>query len=584
MLLMRVLTKNSIFLLALLFACAHQIPPGGGPDDKTPPKVYYSIPMRGAVNVSATTAITLGFSEWIQELNPEKFVTVFPPPAGGFKVTVSGKKLVVKPKRPLADSTTYHLSLNTALTDLHGNSIGTPYELFFSTGPTIDSGRIFGCVISSEGKLSQPKVALFPSAAADSSDTVFFGLPSYLTQTDSSGLFSFDNIHRGSYDCIAFADDDNNNRLGPGREAAFAPQRRRIVLEKVFGPVSLYPVICDTTSLRLSTVKPVSGACIYGEWTGASALVAPAWDTSWHIETVEKKRVVTVAAYVPVVNSRRFYLKLSDTLGRAAFKLFTIVKSPLARPGASVKGDTIRFNGIIATDTVPPVLKSAEPTQGPSADLKPVVRLVWSKPVVANVRKWSLVDSLGDSVGVTVAAGFSDTTLFSLAKSLVPDTKYTMKFPDSVFSDISGNVPKDTAGIRLSFRTISDRDLCYSLSGGMPCFKGGSDSVAAGLRKWVYLEVGSAKRYLSPDVNGSFRFDSIPAGHGTMELFTDLNRDGLLTKGSLSPWLAPEPFRTFPDTVEARKMWDIEGVTLSGECVECAKKTAPQPVDSTKSK
>jgi hypothetical protein len=100
--------------------------------------------------------------------------------------------------------------------------------------------------------------------------------------------------------------------------------------------------------------------------------------------------------------------------------------------------------------------------------------------------------------------------------------------------------------------------------------------------KWAFLPVGSQKRFTVRDSAGRFHFDSIPAGNGTMELFTDKNGDGLLTKGSLTPWVPPEPFRVFPDTIEARKNWDVEGVTLSGECVECTKKTAPNAPAKTK--
>jgi hypothetical protein len=462
---MRILPKHSAYLIALLLACAHQIPPGGGPDDKAPPSVSYTVPQRGARSVPVNTSIVIAFSEWIQQQNPEKCVTMFPPPPGGIMVTVSGRKLTVKPKHALADSTTYHLSLNIALTDLHGNSIGTPYDLFFSTGPTIDSSRIFGCVILQESKPVQPKVALFASASVDSSDTVLFGMPSYLTQTDSGGLFSFDNIHRGTYDCIAFLDDNNNGKLDPGREQAYAPVKKKIVLEKVMGPLPLYQVICDTTTLRIAALKPVSAVCIYGEWTGASTLPAPQWDTSWHISGVDNNRKVPVREYVPVLHSRRFYLKLSDTLGLAPFRLFTNVVSPMRHSGvhgaAAKLGDTIRFNGVALSDTVSPVVKAAEP-QGVAAELKPRIKLTWSKPVIANFKTWYCVDSTGDSIAASVVPGYADTTCLSLAKSLAPDTKYAMKFPDSAFSDICGNRPQDTAGIKIGFRTMSDRDLCFS--------------------------------------------------------------------------------------------------------------------------
>jgi hypothetical protein len=569
--------KHPILIFLLFVACAHQIPPGGGPDDKTPPAVSYTVPLRGAVGVSTTNAIVLVFSEWIQQQNVDKCVIMFPPPPAGIQVSVSGKKLTIKPRRALADSTTYHLSLNTSMQDLHGNSIGTPYDLFFSTGPTIDSGRVSGCVISQDGKLSQPKVALFPSARADSSDTVFFGMPSYLTQTDSGGTFSFDNIHRGTYDCIAFSDDNNNNKCDPGREQVYAPVKKHFVLDRVVGPLSLYPIVCDTTTMHIVTLKPVSPVCMFGEWAGGSTLPPPVWDKSWCIASIERSRTVPIAEYVPVAGSRRFYLKLGDTLGLAPFKLIAGVISPLHAAAAVRQRDTIRFNGVSASDTTAPIAKGSEP-QG-VADLKPAIKLTWSKPVAAHFTKWYCVDSLEDSTLLSVTPGLSDTTFFSLGRALAPDMKYTIKFPDSAFSDICGNHPKDTAGIKIGFRTMSGQEICFSLSGGVPCLKPDSQ------RTWLFMPVGGVKRYPAKDKSGQFRFDSIPAGKGTMGIFTDVNHDNRMTMGSLVPWTPPEPFRIFPDTIEARKNWDIEGVTLTGACEECVKKkSAPKKAEPAKTK
>jgi hypothetical protein len=573
---MRILQKHSILIIVLLFACARQIPPGGGPDDKTPPAVSVTTPRRGAVGVSKTAPIVIAFSEWIQPQNVDKCVSMFPPPPGGIAVTMSGRKLTIEPRGRLADSTTYHLTLNTSMLDLHGNSIGTPYDLFFSTGPFIDSSRIFGCVISQESKPSQPKVALFPSAAVDSSDTVLFGAPSYLTQTDSSGFFSFDNIHRGAYECIAFSDDNNNARLDPGREQAFAPVKNKIALDKVAGPVSLYPVACDTTTMRITTLKPLSAVCLSGEWTGASTLPHPAYDGSWRIVGVESNRSVPIKEYVPVYNSRRFFLRLGDTLGLAPFRLIATAASPLRHSGAGRLADTIRFNGVASSDTTVPVLRGWSP-QG-IADLKPPLRMIWSKPVTACFTKWYCTDSLRDSVAVSAAPLFGDTTVFSLSRALKPDTKYTMKFPDSAFRDISGNRPKDTAGIKIGFGTIADRELCYSLSGGVTCLKPDNS------RRWLFVQSGYARRYFTPDNNGKFRFDSIPAGRGMMGVFTDVNNDSQITRGSLVPWTPPEPFLMFPDTIEARKSWDIEGVTVTGACEECVKKRTPKPAEPAKTK
>ncbi len=558
---MKNFAKVVLGIAVLFFYCAHQIPPGGGPDDKIPPKINSSYPIRGSVGIPTTASIMLNFSEWVVPQNPEKSISMYPPAPGGIKISISGKKLVIKPKKPLADSTTYHVMINTALADLHGNSIGIPYDLFFSTGPTIDSGRIFGCVTLPSAKKGQPKIGLFPSVKIDSSDTNFFGPPSYVAQTDSAGLFSFDNIHRGTYDCIAFFDDNNDNRFSPGVEQAFAAIDKRIKLDKTAGPLTLFPVNCDTTTMRISKITPLSAKHLLCEWTGGIGISSNGFDSLWKVESVDGKRSLAIKTYIPVYNTRRFFLVVADTLGLQPFRLVCSKKSPLFLRKNATQRDTIRFNGVSQSDTTTPLLRSKEPLV--LADLKPIIKLAWSKPMFPQFSKWQCADSLKDTVGLTVSQSLADTTIIRVNRPLKTGDKYDIVFPDSLFKDICGNPPKDSLGIKMSFTTLDDKDLCYSLSGGASCMKPDSK------RKWIFTTIVGSRKYLVSDNAGQFRYDSLCAGKGTMTIFSDVNNDGELNVGSLVPWVPSEPYFLPPDTVEARKNWDIEGVSITGACEDC---------------
>lgn len=93
--------------------------------------------MAGSTMADRRGDITLTFSEWIAPQRPGRSVAVFPPPPKGYDVRVKGKSLVISPRAELAESTTYHVAVTSALTDLRGNSIGTPFNLVFSTGPAL---------------------------------------------------------------------------------------------------------------------------------------------------------------------------------------------------------------------------------------------------------------------------------------------------------------------------------------------------------------------------------------------------------------------------------------------------------------
>ncbi len=68
-----------------------------------------------------------------------------------------------------------------------------------------------------------------------------------------------------------------------------------------------------------------------------------------------------------------------------------------------------------------------------------------------------------------------------------------------------------------------------------------------------------------------------------MASFIDYNMDNKPTTGNLFPWVRPEPYHLFPDTIEARMRWDIEGIEVPA-CEECAKKktAAAAPASETK--
>ena len=570
------LFRNCVVAVACIaMACAHEVPPTGGPDDKTPPSVLWTWPLGGSTKVPVKSAITFNFSKWINPLNVDKCLAVFPTVVGGIKVTVSGRKVMVKAKRAFADSVTYHIVFNTSLSDFHGNSVGTPYQYHFSTGPTIDSGHIFGCVVTGEGKALQPRVALFARTPADSGDSILFELPSYLTQTDSAGTFSFDNIHRGNYELLAFLDDNGNNKIDPGRETVYAPFRNRFALDKTVGPLVLFGVVCDTTTRHIAAIRPLSATCIAGEWTGGTGMPDSAYANDWSIEAKDTKRRVEIKGYIPVCHSQRFVIMLSDTLGLAPFRLVYRKQSPLLMGKGIVQRDTILFNGVTAADTVVPVVKGADPQS--ATDLKPVVRIFWSRPVTCRTAQWFCQDSLGVKTELTIATQLCDTTIMTVKRSLSPGVAYAIILPDSLFKDVSGNSPKDSMGIVLKFKTLTDQDFCFSISGGASCLKGDT------LRTWEYVPFGK-KPYLAKDRGGNFRFDTIPSSKGKLSYFIDANHDGMPSPGSLVPWVAPEEFRAFPDTVEARARWDVEGITVPAACELCAPKIKPKPVPSVDEK
>lgn len=560
------------FVVTVLTRCAHQVSPGGGAEDKTPPAVLSSDPAQAETTVSLDREITFSFSEWIDPRSATRSVAMFPPPPGGYAVVVRGRSLVIRPETQLADSTTYHIELTNALKDLRGNPLGKPRHLVFSTGDALDSGRVSGCVIDPATRILQPRVVLFRTDSAHH-DTVLFGEPTYLTQTDSGGRFSLEHIRPGRYELLAFDDANEDNRLQAGREATYAAVERTITVGPGDARHVLYPVLSDTTSRRVVSCTPVSRNRIAGQWSRKPPLDAAdsayaafriaAADSSPHEPAIE--RVVELSGGL------RFNLVLAEPLRLRQYRLYYEKQPIIAPPDTVSLLDSLRFNGVTFADTIPPSLVSS--ARHDRTDLEPRLLLAWSEPVRIAGGELAFGDTLGDTVRFIADSAFADSMIVEPARRLGPGRVYRARLPFESVADLSGNHPArsvdtlsptdtseapDTAAVDalvLTVSTIAADSIAVSLSGGADCLDPSPS------RWWQFRPMNGDRRYTTRDNGGSFRFDSIPGARGFLSLFDDQNGDGEHRFGELTPWTPPEPYVPFYDTVEARTRWDIEGVT-----------------------
>ncbi len=565
------------FLLCLLLACAHQINPGGGPEDHTGPVIATTIPASGSTLVSRSGRITLIFSKWITPASALKCVSIQPAPAQGFSIHAYAKKIEIVLRKPLADSTTYHVVITSALQDLHGNALMNAYSLVFSTGPTLDSGRIAGCVIDSATRAFQATVGLYSTKRGANADTILFGAPDYLTQTDSSGFFSFLNIRRDTYRLVAFMDQNNNRRLDPGLERGFAPLHRDLSVTPLPDTVSLYPAYTDTTAPRLLSVKALSPKLILGKW--AAPLDTQRFsEPAWQIERIDKKsKAPSVADRQWLAGNRtRTVLTLDDTLSLTPYRvIYRFTRKTWM--GTATVIDTITCNGSTTVDTQRPAYLSATPLSGLPIGAK--LHLAFSKPVIFAAREF-LVDTMRGQIPLRSVPGFTDSVEFTPEHHLLPGMRYRLTLLQSSGRDLSGNMLKardsasgDTAAT-ITFSTIEADSLATALRGCAPCL------AREPRRVWRFLPLSGGTPAQSADSSGCFRFDSLPAGRGLIEYFTDINGNGSPDRGELYPFLAPEPFMVMPDTIEARARWEVDGVTFSKPCATCGPAPKPTHADS----
>lgn len=230
--------------MLLVAACASIGNPSGGARDEDPPRFVRANPQPYAVDVPLKTErINIDFDELVNVKDAFSKVVVSPPSKNVPRVASSGHRVTVTFTDSLQPNTTYTINFADAIED---NNEGNPLENFsysFSTGPTIDSLRIAGRVLSAEamepmqGKivgvhmipehgdsLIVPSVAGIPDTllTKKSLPLIFHKMFDRVARTDDRGRFSIEGLAPGRYRLYAI-DDTNSDYLfsSPDEEMAF---------------------------------------------------------------------------------------------------------------------------------------------------------------------------------------------------------------------------------------------------------------------------------------------------------------------------------------------------------------------------
>ncbi|HEU4364359.1 MAG TPA: Ig-like domain-containing protein [Candidatus Krumholzibacteria bacterium] len=138
-------TAFALLTGAVIVACAVSVPPSGGPEDTSPPKVAATVPARDSSGVGVTSPIAITFSDDMTRARVERSVTVNP--AITFdRVGWEGRTLVIHPGGELQRDTTYVVRVKPGYRDNHGVVSKASYEFAFATGASLDTARVEGKV------------------------------------------------------------------------------------------------------------------------------------------------------------------------------------------------------------------------------------------------------------------------------------------------------------------------------------------------------------------------------------------------------------------------------------------------------
>jgi len=543
-------------LWALLNACANIGKPSGGEKDSRGPEVLGVIPPPGARFVQ-DREIVFYFDEFLKSGNYAKEVFISPLPRVRPEVIVLNKKLILRLKDELLPNTSYVITLGKEIKDFNeGNKMSSSYTYAFSTGAQLDSLSFRGRVISAwESKPQEGMTMMLFPADSVKADSIFGRRPVYAVETDEKGFFEFKYLRPGNYKVYGVADVDGDYSYSQEKEA-IALTNNRLVEIKTEDSLKLLlnflSFVQDSKGPKVKSLKWVN-------------------DQVFRVEASEKWSAkipsINVLDSLGVQNNvKTFRVGISDpTL------LYCVSPIPrgMARSGEFVglcdslgnqSDTTLKFNQDVWVKEEQGKW-SASPyfDFSRSAVVLPLLALPQFSSGDTSVR---LVDSVGKDVPSRKEIVGLDFYIYLKNKPLGGKKHYI--YLDST-ANFSGIAKRDsTVLIPVS---IPDPLKMGSISGVIQ-----EDSVRPSIKFVVKLTgpplASGNRKEKGKNVEfilfgpGPFMIPMMPAGTYQVSVVEDVDGNGVLTPGSLSPYRLPEVSFTLPDPIEVKGNWDTKNVQI----------------------
>ena len=198
----------SLIITEILLSCAQIVAPTGGKKDTLAPRIVKIIPENQSRNFNGKQ-IDILFDEYVSIDNIQQQLSITPNLEGTYETKVMPKGARLTFDKPFKENTTYSLNFRNTFKDMNERNIAKNIRLVFSTGSVIDSLKVSGKV---RNPLTNKPIMDVSVGMYIYSDTLNpkKNKPYYFMKTDSSGIFTIENVAAGKYRIYAVTDVNNN--------------------------------------------------------------------------------------------------------------------------------------------------------------------------------------------------------------------------------------------------------------------------------------------------------------------------------------------------------------------------------------
>jgi len=553
------------------WACATQVAPGGGPEDKLPPRVAAVYPAPNTTNHPEELYVKMEFDEWINASIPRTAVSISPPIDGRVKFKVSGRTLELTSRAQLDTGTTYTVTFAGAIKDLRGNALAKPFHVVFSTGDHIDSLTLSGRVLVNDSmarKKSFPSIGLFLMGAEregrrylekyrDTATHVLDTLPMlskepplFMTRADSAGSFTLTGLKPGRYRVVAFVDVNGNQKIEPSTELAGVWTQDLVLTEESKDTLWVALADQDTTLLELESVSQPYANVLEANFTRSVFFDSAFADTANCTLTYPDGHAVhpSLVYMNPAGKKPQFYFDsvpppsvtykfacryARDSLSRGLDSLHSEVdwewtEKPADTLAPAIANTSVRSKSKYAFPGDTLVITYNKPIDSLIETFHTVINKDTAKVVVKRldpIRYMVVTESPWPTdVAVDFLKGYNDTTLAKVDSSGVRDTVVKFKYdkltrfetvPKLKLASLKGRLPNGKAGVTVRLVSTETKKYFYTLC----------------------------------DAGGNFAFENLMEGKYFIDYYYAEEGRNTPDGGSISPFRYGRPWRAPIDTV-----------------------------------
>ncbi|HYV93662.1 MAG TPA: Ig-like domain-containing protein [Chitinophagales bacterium] len=528
-------------VIALLAACASQIPPTGGPKDIMPPTVTKENPKNLSTNFQATK-INITFSEFVQLNDATNQIFFSPALEGKVIYHLHRKTLTIVLPDTLRANTTYTVNFGSAVKDITEGNIMLSYQYVFSTGAAIDSFRIAGKVSTVLDGKSKPNILVMLYRDANDS-VVAQRRPDYNARTDSSGNFILSHLAQGNYKLFALDDQDFNMLYNqPGESVAFLDSNIFIHDTSAIYKLSMFRQQAEKQSVLGAFSRQPGKAVIVFAKRAQHLRITPLED-SLSIVTEHNATNDTITCWVNDLKSDSIAFTLHDD----DFDDTVKVRMKIGGKKQQTSGAKFFVSAISQSGRGVAQLKKGD-----------ALVLDFSSPVIDRDknRKISLTEDSSKKEIAVVPEFFSDSITGRKKASINfpfrQEVKYTLLIPDSAFKDFSGNYNDST---KIQVKILSEEEM-----GNLIIHLSFTDSVSS---TSFYYELRNkdgmlmAKKAIKAR-NVALPFDGLLPGNFSFRVYEDRNNNFQWYSGNYWKHSQPEKIFFYIGVINIRANWDVD--------------------------